>query len=223
MSNFISVFMLAFAVLNVDGNLKLNNTSDVTKPEIIRKGSAAITTKDEERTHLGWKINLIVLAGIFVLAAIILVITWHLRDSIKIHNRIPKKILQFKMTDQRFSLNSIRQRFSLAISPKIGPSASKSRTSSNAHSPAPNDCNRGQETRNMGFMKEYTNGMKRDSWDVTRDSISGGPRSSWYQDTIQKEPRLATIHGSRMTIDDDEEPLHVYDGEYGDQSRIIDV
>jgi len=81
----------------------------------------------------------------------------------------------------------------------------------------------------MGFMKSYTNGMKRDSWDVTRDSITGGPRSSWFQDHAahrlytSQGPRLSTIHGSEVTVGDGEEPHPELDGQSQTDMCITDV
>ena len=181
--------------------------SDVTNSKIVSR--SANTTNEEAHVHVGWKINLVVLAALFLSAGIILLITWHFRDSIRIHNRIPRKLLHFKMTDQRFSFNHIRQRFSLALSPRIGPSKSRAGTPSQS----PSGTSQAQETRNMGFMRQYTNGTKRDSWDVSRDSITGGPRCSWYHDAdlggyklqTAQEPRLSTIHGSEMAMEDAED------------------
>lgn len=190
--------------------------SSATDSTIARVGEGA--------AHLGWKVNLIVLAILFILAGVILAITWRFRDSIKIHNRIPKRLLHFKMTEQRFSFNTFRQRFSLAISPRIGVNKSKSRTSEASQIDVeevvpPRGC------RNMGYMMKYSNGMKRDSWDVSRDSITGGPRSSLiYDPTTQKfqtsqVPNLATIHGFANEEDEEYESEN-YEEERRDEERL---
>ena len=73
--------------------------------------------------------------------------------------------------------------------------------------------------------------MKRDSWDVTRDSITGGPRNSWYHDAdlggyklqTSQEPRLSTIHDSD-TVMEDTESNRSDEYEFGQREhRIMDA
>ena len=236
--NKIIVLLLFLAFVSYAGCNK--NSSQVTKTNssdenetigkdtsIRSEATANGTTSETAHVHVGWKINLIVVALLFILAGIALAVTWRLRDSIKIHNRLPKKLLHFKMTEQRFSFNQIRKRFSLAITPKID--LARSRMSMATNSPAP-----AREPRNMGFMKQYTNGMKRDSWDTSRDSITGGPRCSWQQDTMtnnptlqklytSQEPRLSTIEGSKQNLQEEDEHWELLSDESDHSEKEMNI
>lgn len=148
--------------------------------------TASIAT--ETTVHIGWKIHLGVLGLLVIGALIIIVITWKLRYKIKIHSRVPKKVMKFKMSDKLFSFPLPK---SLSLAALVRPSLTPTSRAS-------------ELPRNMGNMIAYSNGMKRDSWDVSRDSVSGGPRSSWAFDSetrdihakhmlVSKEPKLSIV------------------------------
>ena len=169
----------------------------------------------EPMTHMGWKINLVVLGILVLSAGILIIITWKLRYSIKIHSRQPKKVMHFSMTDKLFNF-PLPKKLSLALArPSLIPQARK-------QSAVP---------RNMGTIQAYSNGQKRDSWDVSRDSVSGGPRCSWTADCdpifpyprgmfVSQEPRLSTVRDYSETSFLSEEHSEEQDTQ---DSCVVDV
>lgn len=170
--------------------------------ETLTKAGQDNSTSDN---HIGWIVNLIVLGIVFICSGIVIVLTWRFRDKIRIHNRQPKQLWNFKMTDKKF-IFSLTKRFSLTTKPM-----------GRKKSAVP---------RNMGLMQAYTNGMKRDSWDVSRDSITGGPRASWVVElnnykVTHNRPRLSTISGSVYSLAQEDGEAS---GVQGDQiTQITDV
>jgi len=152
-------------------------------------------------THVGYLINLAVVGGLVICCGILLAITWRFRERIIVHQReVKTKRFKLSLTDKRFSFNF--KRFSIASSSRM----------SLARNPNNSPANDGRNKRFMkGPINSYSNGQQRDSWDASRDSITGGPRDSWaygnmvfpYAGTnpqVSRQPKLSTI-GSEIGSD----------------------
>lgn len=161
--------LLSRLLLDCDCNVSSNNST---------KAQATDNEQTADIEHIGWIINITVLIVMFILAGIMMCLTWCYRDNIIIHKREPKQ-RRFKL-----SLNS-GKRFSFGF----GTIARRISTVSRV-TPV--------KMRGLGG-ETYYNGRKKDSWDGGRDSLTGGPRDSWFEPPTapgqgkMMEPRLSKI------------------------------
>ena len=184
----------------------------------VNDGSAPDGEIGEEYKPWGWKLNIAIVVFLLSCSGTILAITWLLRYKIQVHNRQPKALLKFKMSNRNFGLsNPVTRRISTLFQAPFATGRMIRRVESQDQI--------GAKPRNiMGPLVTYANGQKRDSWDTSRDSFSGGPRGSWsvgpvnpleaYQGMFpSQQPRLSPVmdqisdtsisisqHGERDTV-----------------------